>query len=218
MNVELEDRKIKHRALIRRTNNWYETVAVDNVSKISSILKFEKVLEVGSFEGGSTIHLMQLIEMHGGGELFCVDKWSRDGDHIKIDMSDAEVAFDHNVACTKELLAPSVMVRKLKGRSIRQLAGLIDRDYAASFDFIYIDGSHRMRDVLMDGMLCYELLKVGGICLFDNYLFNFEDEAIRGPKHGIDTFFRFHSDNVQIIINGYQIAYQKTDGNLSVLG
>lgn len=38
------------------------------------------------------------------------------------------------------------------------------------FDFIYVDGLHLSQDVLYDALLSFDLLKVGGILIFDDYL------------------------------------------------
>jgi predicted O-methyltransferase YrrM len=38
------------------------------------------------------------------------------------------------------------------------------------FDLIYIDGSHAAADVMTDAVLSYLLLNVGGVILFDDYV------------------------------------------------
>ena len=44
----------------------------------------------------------------------------------------------------------------------------------APFDLIYIDGSHTAADVLTDAVLAFQLLRVGGVMIFDDYLWSME--------------------------------------------
>ena len=37
-----------------------------------------------------------------------------------------------------------------------------------SFDFIYVDASHRAPDVLLDAVLAFQLLRIGGLIIFDD--------------------------------------------------
>jgi hypothetical protein len=82
------------------------------------------------------------------------------------------------------------------------------------FDFIYIDGSHQAPDVLVDAVLAFKLLKVGGTLGFDDYLWSegtSGDEApLRCPKPAVDAFVNIYAGKVKIIpLPLYQLYMRK---------
>jgi predicted O-methyltransferase YrrM len=71
------------------------------------------------------------------------------------------------------------------------------------FDFIYIDGSHMAQDVLCDAVLAFRLLRVGGVIVFDDYIW-FETlpegkDPLRCPKPAIDAFVNLHFRKVDVL-------------------
>jgi predicted O-methyltransferase YrrM len=42
------------------------------------------------------------------------------------------------------------------------------------FDLIYVDGSHQASDVLTDSIITFQLLRVGGVMTFDDYVWCME--------------------------------------------
>jgi predicted O-methyltransferase YrrM len=67
------------------------------------------------------------------------------------------------------------------------------------FDLILIDGSHLMLDVLHDALLAFDLLKVGGTLVFDDYGCNPWSPAHGRTKEGIDAFVQVHRASLQDI-------------------
>ena len=51
-----------------------------------------------------------------------------------------------------------------------------------SFDLIYIDGSHRRDDVMVDSLLAWSLLREGGFIIFDDYEHELDRSGCRAPK------------------------------------
>ena len=89
-----------------------------------------------------------------------------------------------------------------------------DKFYFSDFDFIYIDGSHQAPDVLYDALLSFRLLRVGGIMVFDDYLWaeniGFEHDPIRCPKPAIDAFTNIYCRKVLTLTQPlYQLYVQK---------
>ncbi|MGH7791972.1 MAG: class I SAM-dependent methyltransferase, partial [Thermodesulfobacteriota bacterium] len=111
-----------------------------------------RFLEIGSFEGRSTIWFLENILTHPTSSITCVDNFSRQG---------GEPRFDHNI----KVSGFSNKVTKIKGRSEDVLRTLNEN----TFDIIYIDGNHYALNVLMDTVLSWLLLKPGGIIIFDDY-------------------------------------------------
>ena len=106
-------------------------------------------------------------------------------------MAGVEARFDENVKLAIERAAQRVSLQKIKQRSVAALAGLIATD-ETPFDLIYIDGSHTAADVLTDAVLAFQLLRVGGVMIFDDYLWSMEPalsvDPLNMPKPAIDAF------------------------------
>lgn len=65
------------------------------------------------------------------------------------------------------------------------------------FDFIYVDGSHERLDVLRDAVLAFEVLKSGGIMIFDDYGWSKNEET----KIAIDNFIECYQSELQVLTN-----------------
>ena len=132
-------------------------------------------LEIGSFEGRSALWFLENVLTDPTASMTCVDIWA--GGYEKL--------FDENI---KAYGQPNKLV-KVKSRSDEALRKL-DRD---RFDFIYIDGSHMAKDVLVDAVLAWDLLKPGGYIIFDDY--NWYGPRSRlvpnfTPKIAVDAFVK----------------------------
>ena len=78
-------------------------------------------------------------------------------------------------------------VRKVVGKSQTALRSLIPNTY----HLVYIDGSHIASDVLEDTLLTWQLVKIGGFIIFDDYGFVFAPEIAEDPpKVAIDVFLK----------------------------
>jgi len=85
-----------------------------------------------------------------------------------------------------------------------------------SFDIIYVDGSHTADDVLADAVLSWELLRTGGIIIFDDYQWDgshhtgggpLPPELLPGPA--IASFLRSYRHEIEVVHSGYQIVVRK---------
>ena len=105
-------------------------------------------------------------------------------------------------------------VRKMKARSRDVLASLLaDGRSAGTFDVAYVDGSHAARDVIGDGVMCWELLRRGGVVVFDDYRWDrVMGDAIppkRCPRMAVDAFLGMFEDELVVLERGYQVVVQK---------
>ena len=180
------------------TKDWF-THNIPTWSALLSKTNPRRVLEVGSHEGRSACWLIENCPLLIS--LYCVDVW-RD---VAI-----EKRFDANTAAA--LVGKDVHVVKCKGLSALKLSELA-AIAPGSFDFIYIDGSHTAPDTLTDAVLAFQLLKVGGLLIFDDYLW-FEDghaNPLLSPKIGIDAFVNIFAAQVTVLMGTplYQLYLQK---------
>ena len=201
------------------TNRWFdlnERVWDDLISRLNP----SRVLEVGSFEGRSTCYLIDRIAAKKSLAIHCVDTWEggiehRSGGGAESDMGAVELRFLRNTELAISGAARSVDLVVHKAKSEDALARLIAAG-EDEFDFIYIDGSHQAPDVLTDAILCFQLLKVGGVMVFDDYIW-YEGlpggvDPLRCPKIAIDSFTTIFSRKLRIVpaASVYQIYVEKT--------
>jgi predicted O-methyltransferase YrrM len=159
-----------------------------------------KVLEVGSFQGRSTVWLLENVLTHATSEITCVDTFEGSVEHnddLKKNLLDI---FKHNV--TK--FADKVTV--LKGPSQEVLRALQKEE---EYDFIYIDGDHHAHSVLADAVLAFPLLKKGGIMIFDDYGWQVMEHDWQRPKLAIDAFVQVLHNKIHVIHVGYQVVIRK---------
>ncbi|KAH0833001.1 glycosyltransferase family 8 protein [Lanmaoa asiatica] len=89
----------------------------------------------------------------------------------------------------------------------------MDKDHEAGFDWIYIDGSHRSDDTLLDAELAWRLARPGCIFILDDY--NWPEQPFDSPHHprrGIDAFLAVHKGEYERLSTNpeqYQMILQK---------
>ena len=189
------------------TQDWFSE---KNPEKV--VLQFEEFLsefkgkpcmflEIGSFEGMSTIWMLENILTEERSQIFCIDAWAEW-------TGDAFVRFVSNINKT----GFRDKVRIVKGDSSEELR-IFPNDY---FDFIYVDGNHDEKAVIKDAIGSFRVLKKGGIIAFDDYLLgirypnSYGSKAMNGTaKKAIDYFIETFKDELDVIHNDYQLWIRK---------
>ena len=167
------------------------------------------ILEIGSFEGRSTIWFLENILTHEDSRMVCIDPWDLEGNVYEKDynMSDAMEKFKANTEKYSEKIFP------IRGFSFSVLCGLHAEKIfpiVPKFGLIYIDGNHETRSVLEDCVLSWPLLDDLGILIFDDYASSNVDNPIREhPKMAIDSFLNTIPGQYQILWCQYQLIIQK---------
>jgi len=175
------------------------------VQVLEKLPKGSRILEVGSFSGTSVIELLRNTEESTA---TVIDMWEdyqeiRDGVKTHVDtitLRQIENVFYQNLKNS----GMSERVKVLKGSSREKLLELVVEQQ--TFDFIYIDGSHKCLDVYLDACLAWKLLRHGGYILFDDYLFNTGD-LLGSPKEAIDHFMREHHGTV--VFRDYRVCIKR---------
>ena len=167
-----------------------------------------KLLEIGSFEGRSTCFMIDYLSKSHGLELHCIDTWEGAIEHqiggsAVSNMTDVERRFLHNVNLSISNAPNPIELKIHKGYSNIHLPKLLANGMNGYFDFIYIDGSHQAPDVLFDAVASFQLLKVGGLMFFDDYLWKEPlpggVDVLRCPKPAIDAFTNIFARKIEII-------------------
>jgi hypothetical protein len=151
-------------------------------------------LEIGSYEGRSALWFLTNILTHESSSITCVDLFPEDIDST----------FDGNVKAS----GLSHKIVKLKGYS-----NFVVRNLDKKFDFVYVDGSHVAKDVLIDAVLAWDLVKPGGMMIFDDYGFRrfSEDNPSTAliPRPAIDAFLTAFHHHIEILHQDYQVIIRK---------
>jgi len=165
--------------------------------------KPRRLLEIGSYEGRAACFLIESCAADAPIELHCVDTWAGGVEHDSGAMPLVEARFDRNIAAARAQAPHPVDFHKHKSLSAPALVSLLAQGRAQSFDLVYVDGSHQAPDVLADAVLAFMLLKVGGLIVFDDYLWSLEpagrQDFYNMPKPAIDAFVNIHQRKLAVI-------------------
>lgn len=153
-----------------------------------------KMLEIGSFEGKSTVWFLKNILTHTTSSILCIDSFARPG---------GEFRFDHNIKVTGD----GTKVNKKKGPSEFVLPSLSGE----LFDIIYIDGCHKALNVLFDLISSWLLLKPGGIIILDDYLWEMDRPINDRPQWAIDLFLSLNLEEIDVLHKNYQVIFKKRE-------
>lgn len=176
------------------SQDWFSN-NIPQFEKFLSHLKNQpcQLLEIGAFEGRSTVWLLENI---------ATDRFAR------IEVIDKEIQYDFwpNI---KEVKGEGKVFLN-QGKSCYQLRKLP----VSYYDFIYIDGSHSTVNVLEDWVLSFRLAKVNAIIAFDDYLweggYHPIDVGHEGtPKKAVDAVLDIYQDKIEVLYKEWQVWVKK---------
>ena len=151
-------------------------------------------LEIGVWEGRSAIWVLDNILTHPTSTLTGID------------------VFPDNL---KETYLENLRISGFPEKTVT-LTGLsrieLRRLNPDSYQIIYIDGGHTADMVLADAILCWDLLKVGGVIIFDDYRWGREYPDEIRPGIAIDAFISAHRNHLELVHQGYQVIVRKKEG------
>lgn len=190
----------------RYTTDWFYWAPTVWTKLIPHMPERKRFLEIGSFEGRSTVWTIDNL-MEDGGCIYAIDTWEGGEEHSANDMTQAESNFEHNTALIR-LKHPDRYVAKIKCDSRIALCRLVDEK---PFDFIYVDGSHRAKDVMTDACIAWGMLRPGGIMVFDDYMWGDARDLLHRPKLAVDAFTNLFAEEGGVIHSSYQLVFKKKD-------
>ena len=158
------------------------------------------ILEIGSFEGLSSVFFADNLLHNPESSLTCVDPFSSAevNDHDEwLEGNEVEKRFFHNIGICQN----SDKIKVFKTLSDTFFEGL---DSGVSYDFIYIDGCHIPDQVQRDMLNSFDRVKVGGYIWMDDYRGN------PALTEAIDTTLDQLQGRYEIVHRGYQLAFIRT--------
>lgn len=160
--------------------------------------KPHRVLEIGCFEGLSSVFFADHLLDDPTSRLTCVDPFSTidSNDHAQFLQNNEEARFDYNISICKN--ADKIKVHKITSDQFFS-------ENTDAFTFIYIDGCHACDYIRRDMENAWKVLEAHGILWMDDYGGGGSD-AIKNTMH---DFLDQHVGEYRVIHVGYQLAIQK---------
>ncbi|OAX43563.1 glycosyltransferase family 8 protein [Rhizopogon vinicolor AM-OR11-026] len=191
------------------TQDWFTSNILSWKSLFPLVTSSEpRILEIGSWEGRSAVFLLTTLCAQGG-EIVCVDHF---------DLEQTPAGRERHRKLKDNLARTGRPSRILPQFSVPALYKLLEEEIArgagAGFDWVYVDGSHRADDTLLDAELAWRLAREGCIFIFDDYNWPEQPvESIHHPRRGIDAFLALHAGEYEQLSTSpkqYQMILKKT--------
>lgn len=203
----LHDDFLKFHFKKMKIDNDYYTLNYINWSRVINNYRNDKlkILEIGSFEGLSSSFFLFALP---NSKIYCVDTWlgSDEQNANKNETSEVlnkvEKNFDYNLNLF------GTRLKKFKMNSYDFFAFNKVNDV---FDICYVDGSHHSDTVFIDALNCFNVLKKGGLMIFDDYLWKYYNDSSDNPALAINLFLNFKRKKIQVLDVYHQLIIRKID-------
>jgi predicted O-methyltransferase YrrM len=166
------------------------------------------MLEIGAYEGRSTVWFLEHVVTGAGSKLTSVDTWLGSIENDPGEMSAVWERFQTNTHGHVDAGRLHVVVSKSQQFLAAQVA-IVPDDARPQFDIIYVDGSHAAPDVLSDAVLSWALLAPDGILVFDDYWWSGMYTEQDRPRFAIDSFLACFLGQYDELHRGYQVVIRK---------
>ena len=183
------------------TKLWFNQCGMNETvlhDVVKNLREEQHVLEIGCFEGMSSVFFAKYLLQHPESSMSCVDPFTdiEDNDHAEFLSRDQEKRFLHNI---------SVCPNSSKIKVFRMTSDEFFAQNKEKFTFVYIDGCPRTEAVRKDMNNALNALVPGGIMWMDDFRGG-EDDRLK--KVMVD-FFMKNVHRVRIVHKDYQLALQK---------
>jgi predicted O-methyltransferase YrrM len=160
-----------------------------------------RFLEIGSYQGRSTVWLLENILTDDTSSITCIDTFEGSAEHLKDFQYDLQTLF--------QVFSHNIYNFKNKVNIIKNKSQIALKQINEQYDFIYIDGDHTASSVIEDAILSFSLLKKGGIMIFDDYMWSCHKTPIDDPKPAIDAFLLIYADKINVLFINSQVVIEK---------
>jgi len=165
-------------------------------------------LEIGSFEGYSANYFIENFLQGDNSTITCVDPWINYSDSTITKIKEWDSIINpktYNVFINNTKMNSNKIIIK-RGLS-KDILPTLDSEY----DFIYIDGDHSELAVWIDATLSFDILKINGILIFDDYIWSAGDKysSDTSPKKAIDRFIEEYKSKIKVLFINNQVGIQK---------
>tara|TARA_Y100000590_G_C15730227_1_gene1016686 strand:+ start:873 stop:1691 length:819 start_codon:yes stop_codon:yes gene_type:complete len=178
----------------------------------NSDLKFNKILEIGSYEGMSAFFLLKNFP---NTKIDCVDIFEGSSEYKSDNFTNVENNLNYNL---KSFEGRYTFFKMNSDNFFNKEINKND-----FYDMIYIDGSHYADQVYKDAVNSFKILNINGMIIFDDFLRNKLDNikvTSRMQKYGYESekknviggilkFIKNYNNKIKILFVGYQVFLKK---------
>jgi predicted O-methyltransferase YrrM len=157
--------------------------------------KENKILEIGCFEGLSSVFFADNFIDSQKSNLTCVDPFLNitDNDHSNFLQNNEEINFDYNISNCKN--SDKIIIHKITSDNFFEHNN-------QKYNFIYIDGCHKLDYIKRDMEKSFNVLEKNGIMWMDDY-------GSGEIKNTMNEFLEKYNGQYELIHSGYQLAIKK---------
>ena len=157
-----------------------------------------KILEIGCFEGLSSVFFDDNFLDNSNSSLTCVDPFLtiNNNDHKQFLQNNEENNFDFNISICKK--SDRIRINKITSDAFFECNN-------QTYNFIYIDGCHEPDFIKRDMENSFYILEKNGIMWMDDYC---GGDGIQ-IKNAMDAFLGKYNGQYKLIHRGYQLAIKK---------
>jgi len=181
------------------THTWFFSSAIyEKICDMVDVSAPHTILEIGCYEGLSSVFFADNLLTHPESTLTCVDPFLTidTNDHAGLMSNQTEEYFDSNIRSCQH--PDRVTVHKITSDAFFP-------QNKATYDIIYIDGCHEHDFITRDMENSFAVLRPGGMMWMDDYL---GGDGIQ-IKAVMDRFLKAHEGEYEIIYKLYQLAIRK---------
>ena len=194
------------------TEDWF---SADDLVQFLPLKTQEEIhfLEIGSFEGKSTVWFLENILLNEKSTITCIDPWTTYSQNNNSFDSYNKVDSEWNFTDNKNTFLHNIYLSGFKNKVIIEQGFsneilpkfILDKK---KYDIIFIDGNHTSPFVITDGIMSWYLLKEGGLMIFDDYLWS-DSNSTLSPKLAVDSFINCFRDYIEVIWSEYRLVIKK---------
>ena len=175
----------------RICNNWFDFIPITDEPI--------KYLEIGLFNGANIISVANSYGIHSDSKLYGIDPYidyDEYDEYKKIQDNNYE-NFKYNLK-NNNVENKTIHLRDFSNQALKKFDN-------SMFDIIYIDGNHETKYVLEDAVLSFNLLKINGYMIFDDY-----QTGLVETTKGIDSFLNCYEGYFKLLgVKENQLFIQK---------
>jgi hypothetical protein len=151
---------------------------------------FRDIAEVGVWKGEFARHL--LLECQQIRSYLMVDSWRHlEGWNKPFNLSDSQLEQVYQQALLNTEFAKE-KVRVLRGTTLEERGKIADD----SLDFVYIDGDHSLRGIVIDALSRWPKLRAGGVLAGDDFSDTVWQHSLEFEPSLVNPFMRYFADAV----------------------
>jgi predicted O-methyltransferase YrrM len=183
----------------RYSQSWFIGSEIHrNLLNFIDTSKKSTILEIGCFEGLSSVFFADNLLNNSDSSLTCVDPFLNidNNDHAKFLTNNEEHNFDYNISHCKN--SNKIDIKKITSDQFFEINN-------KTYSFIYIDGCHAPDFITRDMENSFNVLDHAGIMWMDDYG---GGDGIQ-IKNTMDIFLHKYAGQYDIINRGYQLAIRK---------